>query len=64
MENITDKMLIERYLAWCIANDFNQNQMAEVARRTKAWASYLVKGKITRLQFNTRNRIKAILGIQ
>ena len=64
MSNITDIELINRFISWCIDRDFNQSDMARVLKRTKQWASLLVHGKINRLQFDTRNRIKSILGIQ
>lgn len=62
--NITDKQLIQKFIRWCTDNDFNQSRMGEIVGRTRAWASLLVKEEITSLSFDTRNRIKRILGIQ
>jgi len=64
MTDISDKELIGKFIAWCADNDFNQSRMGEVVKRTKQWASLLVKNRITTLSFDTRNRIKNILGIQ
>lgn len=64
LTDISDKELIEKFKTWCAENDLNQSDMAEIAKRTRQWASLLVKGKITSLSFDTRNRIKKILGIQ
>jgi len=57
-----DGKLIKKFIDWCIANDFNQAKMAELAKRTPAWASLLVEGKIKSLNFDTRNQLKRILG--
>jgi len=64
MININDKLLIKWYIDYCVENNFSQTQMGKRINRTKGWASLLVNGKIQKLQFDTRNRIKAILGIQ
>jgi len=61
---INDKLLIKWYIDYCIEEGFNQTKMAERVNKTRSWASLLVKGKITRLCFDTRNDIKKILGIQ
>jgi len=64
MSNNPDHDLIKKYIDWCEANNFTQTKMGELAGRTKQWASWLVNGHISKLQFKTRGRIKSILGIQ
>jgi hypothetical protein len=61
-DNQPDKMLIQRFIAWAAERGLTQRQMAAAARRTPAWASFLVQGKIHRLQFSTRNILKQVLG--
>jgi len=62
MNNKTDEKVIGKFITWCIENDQNQSRMAEVAKMSRAWASLLVNGKIKSLSFDTRNRIKKIIG--
>ncbi len=62
MNNKTDEKIIGKFITWCIENDLNQSRMAEVAKMSRAWASLLVNGKIKSLSFDTRNRIKKIIG--
>ena len=64
MNKLGDTLLIKFYTSYCIENDFNQSRMAREVGMSKGWASLLVNGKIKSLRFDTRNRIKAILGIQ
>jgi len=64
MNNSSDIRLINIFVNWCIANDMNQSEIAKKVGRTRGWASLLVNGKISHLQFTTRNRIKHVLGIQ
>ena len=61
MQRRDDKKLIERFVAWAIRNDLNQSGIANAAGRSRTWASYLLRGEITGLNFDTRNRIIAIL---
>jgi predicted XRE-type DNA-binding protein len=58
---MTDRDLIKEFIAWAIRNDLNQSGMARAAGRSRGWASYLIKGKIQRLRFDTRNRIITVL---
>jgi hypothetical protein len=62
MNKNDDGRLIKKFIDWCIDNNFNQVKMAELAKRTPAWASLLVEGKIKSLNFDTRNQLKRILG--
>lgn len=62
MNKNDDGRLIKKFINWCIDNNFNQVKMAELAKRTPAWASLLVEGKIKSLNFDTRNQLKRILG--
>jgi hypothetical protein len=57
-----DKDLIQRFISWAIKRELTQTQMATLANRTKGWASLIVRGKIKILKFETRNRIKNLLG--
>ena len=59
-----DKELIEKFIDWCISNNFNQVKMAKIVGRTPAWASLLVQGKIKSLNFDTRNLIIKLIGEQ
>jgi hypothetical protein len=58
-----DKELIQKFIDWCISQGFTQSKIGLIVDRTKGWASMLINGKINHLQFNTRNRIKKVLGI-
>ena len=64
MRKINDNLLIKWFVEFCIENDFNQSRMAKEIDMSRGWASLLVNGKIKSLRFDTRNRIKSILGIQ
>jgi len=64
MNRIDDTLLIKWYIEYCSKEDMSQTQMAKNVGRTKSWASRLVHDQIHRLNFTTRNRIKACLGIQ
>jgi len=64
LAEIADIELIRKFITWCADNDFNQSKMAELAKRSRQWASLIVRGEITTLSFDTRNRIRNILGIQ
>jgi len=64
MTDNSDQKLIKKFIDWCSAGGFNQTEMAMLVKKTKGWSSLIVQGKIKRLQFDTRNRIKGILGIQ
>jgi len=60
---MTDKMLIKWFIDYAIESGWNQSKMAKVVGRTRSWASDLVNGNIRSLNFDTRHRIKSILGI-
>jgi len=64
MNNISDTLLIRWYIDFCIERNFNQSKMAELMNMSRSWASMLVNDQISSLRFDTRNRIKSILGIQ
>ncbi len=57
-----DKGLIERFIKACAKRRMTLAEMGNSIERTQAWASLLFNGKITRLQFATRNRMKEFLG--
>ncbi len=61
MRGRNDKRLIERFISWAIRHDLNQTEIGHAVRRSPNWASYLVRGEIRSLNFDTRNRIIAIL---
>ena len=63
MSNIKDDLIIKWFIDFAISRDWNQSRMAKAVGRTRGWASLLVQGKITTLNFDTRNRIKSILGM-
>jgi hypothetical protein len=63
MDKNSDKELIKAFINFCIRLGFNQTRMAEAAGRSRGWASLLVHGEIKSLNFDTRNKIKGILGI-
>lgn len=62
MINKSDIGLVERFVSRCAKLGFTLEQMGESVGRTKAWASRLVLGEITRPHWRTRNRIKEFLG--
>jgi len=64
MHKINDELLIKWYIDYCVAQDLNQSKIAKMVSMSRSWASMLVNGHIKKLRFDTRNRIKAILGIQ
>ena len=64
MNNKSDNLLIKWFIDYCIDQNLNQSRMAELVDMSRGWASMLVNGQIKRLRFDTRNRIKGILGIQ
>jgi hypothetical protein len=57
-----DAKLIQKYIHRCARSRMTLERMASAVGRTKGWASLIVNGKITRLQFGTRNRIREFLG--
>lgn len=57
-----DQELIDRFVAWSEQNGLSHSATARIVGRTRAWASFLIHGKIHRLRSNTRSRIKEILG--
>lgn len=64
MNKNDDGELIKKFIEWCISKDFNQNKIALIVGKTKGWASLLINGKIHRLQFDTKNQIKKLIGEQ
>lgn len=63
MHKIKDNLLIKWYIDYCVEKDFNQSEMARKVGMSRAWASMLVNGQIKSLRFDTRNRIKTLLGV-
>ena len=57
-----DKELIKRFIAWAVVRDLNQTGIAVLVGRSRAWASYIIRGEIKTLNFDTRNRILKIMG--
>lgn len=64
MNNNSDKELIEHLLSWAKYHRFSLAEMSRLVGRTKQWGSLLDKGRINKLQSETRNNIKFILGDQ
>lgn len=64
MQKIKDTLLIRWFIDFCIEKDFNQSRMAKEVGMSRSWASMLINGQIKSLRFDTRNRIKNLLGIQ
>lgn len=62
MTNRNDIKLIQKYIHKCALSRMTLKEMASKVDRTKGWASLLVNGRITRLQYATRNRIREYLG--
>jgi hypothetical protein len=62
MKKNPDADLIDRFIEWAVKNDLNQSAIARVAGRSRAWASYIIRGEIKTLNFDTRNRILKIMG--
>ena len=62
MTHQNDIKLIQEYVHKCARSRMTLERMALAVGRTKRWASLIVNGKITRLQFGTRNRIREFLG--
>lgn len=62
MTENTDRELIKRYVNFCAKQGFNLQEMGALVKRTKGWASLIVNEKIKYLKFETKNRIKAVLG--
>lgn len=62
MSNKNDTEIIRKYIRACAKARMTLPQMADAVGRTKGWASLIINGKITRLQFGTRNRILEYLG--
>jgi transcriptional regulator with XRE-family HTH domain len=57
-----DKKLIERFIKRCARKRMTQEQMGKAVGRSRNWASFLASGRISRLQFRTRNRILEYMG--
>jgi len=64
MNEMSDSLLIKRFFEWGALNGLNQAEMANFAKRTRGWVTHLKKERIKSLNFDTRNRLKQILGIQ
>jgi len=62
MNKEKDFRLIQIYILNCAKKRMTLEKMGQNVGRTKSWASALVNGRITRLQFCTRNRILEYLG--
>ena len=63
MHNKSDTLLIKWYIDYAIEQRWNQSKIASSVGRSRSWASDLVNGKIGGLNFDTRYRIKSILGL-
>ena len=57
----SNRRLIERLLTVAARNEMNQKKIADAVGRTQSWASLLMQGRISRLQFITRSRIEKFL---
>lgn len=62
MNKEKDIRLIQTYILNCARKRMTLEKMGQCVGRTKAWASAVVNGRITRLQFGTRNRILEYMG--
>ena len=62
MTDISDILLIKKFTGRCARAQMNLEEMGKAVGRTKAWASMIVSGKITHLQFRTRNSIVKYVG--
>jgi hypothetical protein len=64
MNKNNDKELIQHFLTWARYHRFSLAEMSRIVGRSTAWGSLLDRGKIRSLNFETRNNIKILLGIQ
>jgi len=62
MKQTSDTELIRKFVLKCARARMTLDDMAASVGRTRGWASLLSNGKITHLQFGTRNRIREFLG--
>jgi plasmid maintenance system antidote protein VapI len=62
MTHQDDTGLIREFILRCSRSHMTLNEMARTVGRSRGWASLLINGKITRLQFGTRSRLQKFLG--
>lgn len=57
-----DRLLLQRLLSLAARRGWTLEEMARQVGRTKTWGSMVASGKIGRLQFVTRNNVRALVG--
>ena len=57
----SDIELIKEFIGWAAQRGLTLEEMARTVKRTKGWASAIIRGQIKELKFSTRCRIESVL---